>query len=154
MTALMENGIIVNHRIISIEDQSQAQSYGYEAMQKFLASDQKVDAVFCLNDKVAQGVYQAISEAGLRVSDDIGVAGYENTDICEKLTPSVTSVAYKSLEIGSKAAEVLYELINNKEKNLANNKFYLFQPELIMRDSCLGPKKAEVVSRKVEGVGC
>jgi DNA-binding LacI/PurR family transcriptional regulator len=140
ITALLKNGVEVNRKIITIEDQSQTQPFnvGYEAMKKFLAPGQLVDAVFCYTDKVAQGVYQAITEAGLRVSDDIGVVGYNNSDICEKLTPSVTSVAYKNLEIGTKAAEVLYKHISGEA--LSEFEFYLFNPELVVRDSCLGPK--------------
>jgi DNA-binding LacI/PurR family transcriptional regulator len=95
--------------------------------------------VFCFCDKITPGVYQAISEAGLAVSDDIGVIGYDNTDICEKLNPAVTTVAFKSLEVGAKAAEMLYKLINKED--LSDFEYYLFQPELVVRDSCLGLKK-------------
>jgi DNA-binding LacI/PurR family transcriptional regulator len=140
ISALLENGIEVNQKIIVIEDQRQGRPSGYEAMQKLLVSGQKVDAVFCFNDKIAQGVYQAIAEAGLTVSDDIGVIGYDNTDFWEKTTPAITSVAYKNLEIGTKAAEVLYQQINKKD--LSDFQLYLFQPELVVRDSCLGLKNA------------
>jgi DNA-binding LacI/PurR family transcriptional regulator len=140
ITALLENGIEINRKIVSFRDTSQAEVNGYESMKKFLASDQIVDSVFCLTDKIAQGVYQAIAEAGLAVSDDIGVVGYDNIYISEELTPALTSVAFKNLEIGTKAAEVLYKLINNKEDNLSDFQEYLFQPELIVRDSCLGFK--------------
>jgi DNA-binding LacI/PurR family transcriptional regulator len=140
ISALLEDGIEVNPKIIIIEDQSQTPPFGYEAMQKLLASGQKVDSVFCFNDKVAQGVYQAIAEVGLTVSDDIGVIGYDNTDLWEKITPAVTSVAYKNLEIGTKAAEVLYKQINKED--LSDFQFYLVKPEIVVRDSCLGLKKA------------
>jgi DNA-binding LacI/PurR family transcriptional regulator len=144
ITALLENGIEINRKIITLEDQNQNQpqfeSVGYAAMKRFLTSGQLVDAVFCFNDKVAQGAYQAIAEAGLRVSDDIGVVGYDNSDICEKLTPVLTSVAYKNLEIGTKAAEVLYKQMSGEFS--PEFEFYLFNPEMVVRDSCRGPKKA------------
>jgi DNA-binding LacI/PurR family transcriptional regulator len=138
ITVLMENGIEVNWEIITIKDQIQAQPFGYEAMKRLLASDQIVDAVFCYNDMVAQGVYRAIAEAGLTVSDDIGIVGYNNSDICEKLTPAITSVDRNDLEIGTKAAEMLYKQINGGA--LSDYEFHLFQPELVVRDSCLGLK--------------
>jgi DNA-binding LacI/PurR family transcriptional regulator len=152
ISALLENGIEVNRKIIAIEAKSQTQPSGYEAMKKILASGQRVDAVFCFNDRVTQGVYKAIAEAGLVVSDDIGVIGYDNTDICVKSTPAITSVTYKNLEIGTKAAEVLYKQIN--EEDLSEFEFYLFQPDIVVRDSCLGLKKAEGGSFKAEGGGC
>jgi DNA-binding LacI/PurR family transcriptional regulator len=139
ITVLMENGIEINRKIISMKENSQTQPAGYETMKKILASDQIVDAVFSYSDRVIQGVYQAIAEAGLTVSDDIGVVSYDNTDICEKLTPAVTSIVYKSLEIGTKAAELLYKQINGEV--FSDFECYLLQPDLIVRDSCLGLKK-------------
>jgi DNA-binding LacI/PurR family transcriptional regulator len=140
VAALLENGIEVNRKIITLEDKSHTQPAGYKMMKNILASDQAVDAVFCFCDKIIPGVYQAISEAGLAVSDDIGVIGYDDIDICEKLNPAVTTVAFKSLEVGTKTAEILYKLINKED--LSDFEFYFFQPELVVRDSCLGLKKA------------
>jgi DNA-binding LacI/PurR family transcriptional regulator len=140
MSALMEKGIAVNRKIIAIEDKSTSQPFGYEAMKNILNSGWAVDAVFCFNDKVTQGVYQAIAETGLRVSDDIGVVGFDNSDICEKSTPAVTSIANKILEQGTKAAEVLYKQINKEE--LSDFHFYLLHPDIVVRESCLGLKKA------------
>jgi DNA-binding LacI/PurR family transcriptional regulator len=151
IAALLENGIEINQKIIVME-KSQAQPYGYEAMKKILASGQMVDAVFCVNDKTVLGVYRAITEAGLTVSDDIGVIGYDNSDICDKSIPAITSVDFRNLEVGTKAAEVLYKQISGE--SLADFEYYLFQPELVVRDSCLGLNKAEGGSRKAEGVGC
>jgi DNA-binding LacI/PurR family transcriptional regulator len=140
MSALMENGIAVNQKIIAIEDKSSSQPVGYEAMKNILNSGLRVDAVFCFNDKVTQGAYQAIAEAGLRVSDDIGVVGFDNSDICEKSTPAVTSIANKTLEQGAKAAEVLYKQIN--QEDLSDFHFYLLHPDIVARESCLGLRKA------------
>jgi DNA-binding LacI/PurR family transcriptional regulator len=140
ITALTENGIEVNQKIIALEDQNQAQPSGYEVMKKILASGQKVDAVFCYKDKVAQDAYRAIAEAGLTVSDDIGVVGYDDDDLCEKVTPAITSMSCRNLEVGTKAAEVLYQL-TDKEDLSDFHHFYLLQPELIIRGSCLGLKK-------------
>jgi DNA-binding LacI/PurR family transcriptional regulator len=140
ITALMENEIEVNQKIIVIGDGRQEESFGYEAMNQLLVAGQMVDAVFCVTDKLAQGVYQAITGAGLVVSDDIGVIGYENSELGEKFTPPVTSVAFKNLEVGSKAAEVLLKQINKED--LSDFHLYLIHPELVVRDSCLGLKKA------------
>jgi DNA-binding LacI/PurR family transcriptional regulator len=140
ISALMEQEVEVNWEIITIKDQGRAQPFGYEAMKKILASGQLVDSVFCFDDKIAQGVYQTISEAGLTVSDDIGVIGYDNSDLCEKSTPALTSVSRKDLEIGTKAAEMLYKQISGAA--LSDFEFHLFKPELVVRESCLGLKKA------------
>jgi DNA-binding LacI/PurR family transcriptional regulator len=140
ISALMEYEIEINQKIIAIEDRSHSHTYGYEAMKNILALGQSVDAVFCFNDKVARAVYQAIAEAGLRISDDIGVIGYDNTDICEKCAPAITSVTLNNLAVGIKAAEVLYKLTNKED--LSDFYFYLIKPNIVVRESCLGLKKA------------
>ena len=45
----------------------------YDAISAFLAGGAKPSALICLNDRIAFGVYQAITEAGLRIPDDISV---------------------------------------------------------------------------------
>jgi DNA-binding LacI/PurR family transcriptional regulator len=154
IAALQENGVEVNRKIIAMETHSSAQPYGYEAMKKVLASGQLVDAAFCFCAKVTEGVYQAIAEAGLKVSDDIGVVGYDNSEICEKLIPAATVVDLKNLEIGAKTAEVLYKQINKED--LSDFEFYQVSPVLVVRDSCLGLKNRREVrcTRQEEGVGC
>jgi DNA-binding LacI/PurR family transcriptional regulator len=137
--ALLEHGIEINREMIAFDEKSQSSLLGYEAMKKVLASGQIVDAVFCTSDDLIQGVYRAIAEAGLAVSDDIGVASYNNSDLCAKLTPPLTSVAFKNLEVGAKAAEILYRQISGE--TLPDFEVYLLQPELVVRESCLGLKK-------------
>jgi DNA-binding LacI/PurR family transcriptional regulator len=138
--AFLEHGIEVNRHIIRFDDKSKSPLLGYEAMKNLLVSGEIVDAVFCTSDDLIQGVYKAIAETGLAVSDDIGVVSYNNSDICEKLTPALTSVAFKNLEVGTKAAEILYRQISGE--SLPEFEVYLLKPELVVRDSCLGLKKA------------
>jgi DNA-binding LacI/PurR family transcriptional regulator len=139
IAALQKYRIEVNRNIMQFENKGRVPLIGYDSMKKILASGEIVDAVFSTSDDFCQGIYKAIVEAGLVVSDDVGVVGYNNADLCEKLTPALTTVDYKNLEIGTKAAEVLYKQIHGEP--LTNYEFYLFQPELVVRDSCLGLKK-------------
>jgi LacI family transcriptional regulator len=51
---------------------------GYAAMKKLLASTREFTAIFCFNDIAAIGVIRAISDAGLRVPEDISVIGFDD----------------------------------------------------------------------------
>jgi DNA-binding LacI/PurR family transcriptional regulator len=93
----------------------------------------KPDAIFVNNDYTAEGAYDAIAEAGLEVGIDIGVVGYDDDHICERLPVKLTSVKFKSYEIGSKAAELLWEI--SRGENIPNNKTIIFHPELVIRES-------------------
>lgn len=68
------------------------------------------DAIFANNDPTEEGAYDAIVEAGLQVDVDIGLVGYDDSHICERLPVKLTSVKFKSYEIGFKAVELLLEI--------------------------------------------
>jgi DNA-binding LacI/PurR family transcriptional regulator len=67
------------------------------------------------------------------------VVGYDDDDLCEKVTPAITSMSCRNLEVGIKAAEVLYKM-TVKEDWSDFHHFYLLQPALVVRGSCLGLK--------------
>lgn len=94
------------------------------------------DAFVCLNDSVAMLLYQVIKESDKAISENIGVIGYDNTNICELLSPKLTSMEFKNYEMGKKAAVTLYKIIN-KIPDCPDTQ--LLQPEVVVRESCLGP---------------
>lgn len=139
ISAIQERGISVNRKYIMMPPMNTIQN-GYEAMQQLLGLEDRPDAVFCFNDYVAEGVVRAIEESGLRVSEDIGVIGYDNTDVCERSEPKLTSVSFKSEEIGEMAVKILFKEINGSPPPAFE--YYLFQPSIVQRGSCLGPEGA------------
>lgn len=136
LSALVESKLEVERKIISIEEVVKEDIYGYTTMKYFLEQRYELDAVFCFNDRVAKGVYKAVKEAGMRVSSDIGVMGYDDAEQCTQMEPKLSSISYKSIEIGEAAAKILRKRINGEP--LSDFEFYLFQPDIIERDSCNG----------------
>ena len=65
---------------------------GYDTITKFFAGGGKCDAVFCLNDMMALGVMKGVSDAGLRVPEDVSVIGFDNTAMGRYFCPSLTSI--------------------------------------------------------------
>lgn len=139
ITALMEYGIPIDRKMIIISETDNDHPVGFSSM-NFLLENNSPDAVFCFNDKIAQGMYLAINSHDKRISDEIGVIGYDNSELCETLMPRLTSLAYKNIEIGEKAAAVLWDMVNGRAAPEFN--YYLFQPNIVVRDSCLGPKQS------------
>ena len=66
-------------------------------------------AIFCANDLMAVGCYEALRELGLRIPDDVAVMGYDDREIAEQLHPPLTTVLLPHFEMGSIAAEWLIE---------------------------------------------
>lgn len=137
ISALLESGIEIDRDLMILEDSiDTTEPSGYTAMKKIL-TDKTVDAVFCFNDAIAQGVYKAVEEADKKIPEDIGIIGYDNSACCIRLQPTLTSVSYRNFEIGIMAAELLQKQIDGLFS--PNFPYYLLQPEIMERDSSTGP---------------
>jgi LacI family transcriptional regulator len=88
---------------------------GYETMQEILRISPSVTAVFAANDLMAMGALTAIHEAGLRVPQDIAVAGIDDIPAAHLVTPSLTTITQYQQNIGQRAAEMLFERLNGSE---------------------------------------
>jgi LacI family transcriptional regulator len=85
---------------------------GYGAMQQLLARSPRPRAVFATNDMMAIGAMMAIRNAGLRVPDDIAVAGFDDITVARLLNPPLTTVAQFPERLGCRAAEMLFERLD------------------------------------------
>lgn len=65
---------------------------GAAAMESFLARGVHFDAVFCVTDYVAVGVARALADAGIDVPGRVKLIGFDDIEISEYLTPSLSSV--------------------------------------------------------------
>ncbi|WP_330985721.1 MULTISPECIES: LacI family DNA-binding transcriptional regulator [Enterobacterales] len=79
----------------------------YQATVALLSQAERPDAIFCASDWLAIGCYQAISDHGLRIPDDVLVVGYDDQKISEQLTPPLTSIQLPYGELGRLAVEYL-----------------------------------------------
>lgn len=128
--ALEDNNIPINEELI-ISGKYDLQS-GYISMNKLLEFDEKPTAVFCSNDDIAVGAMKAISESGLRVPDDISIIGFDDSNFCNYVTPTLSSVKKDSLTMSKYGGTYILNLINNKE--IDRNKVFI-ESKLVMRKS-------------------
>jgi LacI family transcriptional regulator len=84
-------------------------SSGYEATRTLMALRVPPTAIFCANDLMAVGCYEALHELGLKIPDDVAVVGYDDREIAEHLHPPLTTVLLPHFEMGSIAAEWLID---------------------------------------------
>jgi DNA-binding LacI/PurR family transcriptional regulator len=80
---------------------------GAEAMRRILDAGVEVDAVFGLNDVLALGAMRVLFERGLRVPDDVAVAGFDDIEDGRYARPSLTSVYPGRAEIARTAVDLL-----------------------------------------------
>ncbi|MBR3429588.1 MAG: LacI family DNA-binding transcriptional regulator [Clostridia bacterium] len=70
-------------------------------------------AIFAMNDLMAAGCMAVLTSEGLRIPQDIAVAGFDNREIAEYLQPPLTTVALPTTEIGVQAALHIIDMICN-----------------------------------------
>lgn len=80
---------------------------GLAGAERLLALPQRPTAILCYNDQMAVGVYSAVQQAGLRIPEDISVAGFDDIAIAAYLTPPLTTLHQFKRELGARAAELL-----------------------------------------------
>jgi LacI family transcriptional regulator len=65
---------------------------GRELTLKLLDRKDPPTAIFCFNDRMAVGAYDAIKSRGLRVPEDISVVGFDDEDLASYLVPPLSTV--------------------------------------------------------------
>ncbi len=106
---------------------------GYEAMQRLLAVNPRVDGVVCYNDAVAVGAIKAILEAGLEVPCDIEVVGTGNVHYSDILRVPLSTIDLNSVTEGERAAQLLTAILQAKEPR--ERERILIPFELVARES-------------------
>lgn len=84
------------------------QESGAAAANALLDLDDPPTALFCANDWMAMGAYDAIKERGLRIPEDVAVIGFDNrVEVAAHLRPTLCTVALPYAEMGAGAIELL-----------------------------------------------
>lgn len=91
-------------------------------------------ALFCFNDDVAIGCMEIFKEKGLRTPEDISIVGFDNIDMARTKFISLTSVDLPTDKLASTVLKILWQRMENKDKNLPVQKI-LIPPRLIIRNS-------------------
>ena len=73
------------------------------------------DALFACDDLIAIGAMNRLRELGVRIPEDVSIAGFYGSPLSRIVFPPLTTVEPPLLEMGQKAAELLLLQINNPE---------------------------------------
>ena len=129
--AMEENGLVPRESSTDSEDDAES---GYLGTKSLLARNKSVTAILAGNDPTAHGVYKALRDRGLKIPDDISVAGCDDT-VGTWLFPALSTTREFPEQLGKQ----LVELILNRTANPGLEPQWVTIPtEFIKRDSC-GP---------------
>ena len=111
---------------------------GYEEMKKLLEEEARPTAVLCASDAIAVGAMKAVLESGLRIPEDISIAGFNDDEMSQFTTPSLTTIHAPVYDMGQYGASLI----------MASGKLRISTPvrvklpcRLVVRKSCGEVKK-------------
>jgi DNA-binding LacI/PurR family transcriptional regulator len=104
------------------------------AARTLLTADGTVTAVVAFNDAVAIGAIKGLAEAGIRVPEDVSVAGFDSIPQGIYSIPSLTTVGFPLDDLAKQAIETLMELMETGEA-LSIGHCVLLTPQLVVRGS-------------------
>lgn len=107
---------------------------GYEAMQRVLDAGIVPDGVFAFNDPVAIGAIKVLKNRGLRIPQDVAVAGFSQSRAALIIEPNLTTVEQPTEKMGEIAANLLLRRLKN---NIADNTTIILDAKLNIRESTL-----------------
>lgn len=90
----------------------------YERTRELLALEDRPTCILYQDDFASFGGIKAIRQAGLKIPQDISVAGYDGIRIAYQLEPQLTTLKQDTDSIGRLAAEQLISLIEEPKTTL------------------------------------
>jgi DNA-binding LacI/PurR family transcriptional regulator len=129
--ALERNGLTFDPAIVL--ERMPTLKEGKEAMAELLSLPDRPSAVFAASDMLALGAMSAVREKGLRIPEDISVAGFDDIDFAAYCDPPLTTVRVPAREMGETAVSVLLDMIEGRCKNPQR---VMLPTEIVIRQSC------------------
>lgn len=107
-----------------------SQDSGTEGMAALLDRTRDIDAVFAASDVMAAGAIVALRKAGLRVPDDIAVAGFDDSGLAATHEPPLTTMRQPWDRMSEEMVQALLDVIDGEQRG-----GIVLPTELIVRES-------------------
>ena len=128
---LEDNGLIYTEDQYEPADMS---TRTQEPAARLLNRNPDTQAVFCVNDASAAGLYDVLRERGMEPGKDVYVFGFDNGSLASNLNPPLASIGADGMTLGQKALEMLLEQMDGKEVRSQKIPTRLFGRESLMYD--------------------
>ncbi|MEH0153053.1 LacI family DNA-binding transcriptional regulator [Limibacter armeniacum] len=135
---LKENGFNMESQLL-IKETELIYENGEQAIREWLKQGVEFDAVLGLSDMVAISALKVLQEEGIKVPEDVMVAGFSNEPASALISPAITTVGQPAYEIGQLAVKKLLHFL--KEENpMDAHEIAILKSELIIRESTIRTK--------------
>ena len=100
----------------------------------------KPTALICANDDMAVGASFTAHKLGLDIPRDLSIVGFDDTPVSEIVWPPLTTVHQPLRAMGTRAVEMLFNLINGDHILTPEQRFELIPHRIIVRESAVAPR--------------
>ena len=125
---MKEAGLRVTDNMIAYGDYTDQVE---EQVEQLLDGHPGIEALVCANDNMAKTAYSVCERRGLLIGSDIAITGYDDSEICRKLNPSLTTVSHSGIFYAYEALHAALRLYYGEE--VRTNKIKTF---ICKRGSC------------------
>ena len=126
--AFRDAGIELDPRLV-VEGNLQQQS-GVLAVEMLLSRGRAFSAIFAANDQMSFGARLALFRRGIRVPEDVSLAGFDDESSAAYMVPPLTTARQPSVKMGQTAAQAILAMIDGQKPTLPQ-----FNAELVARES-------------------
>jgi len=131
LKALADNNIPVNEKIILRTDSEEDMKSKIDAI-----FDNKIDAIFALDENDSVAALRVSLKKGFRVPEDISIIGFADGILASRrLSPSLTTVSQHGIEIGEVAAKQLIKRLEESEEETSDYETIVIKTKLKERES-------------------
>jgi DNA-binding LacI/PurR family transcriptional regulator len=116
---------------LQVDADESTERAGERAMHELLARGEPFDAVFAASDLLAIGAIRALGDAGLRVPEDVAVAGFDDIPMAAFANPPLTTVHQDTKRAGEMLVEQLMHQLTGLPATSA-----MLPAEVVIRRSC------------------
>lgn len=109
---------------------------GYQIIRSFLENHGVPKGILATSNNIAYGAISAIQESGLKVPDDVGVCCFDAVDKTRLVYPRITSIVQPTFQIGTIAAQLVYNKLKEVEGMKVPNQKVIVEPAFQIADSC------------------
>lgn len=132
--ALAEHGLDLDR--LPVLEAEFTRAGGKEAARRVLAEHPRTTAVVALNDDMAIGVLSVLRAEGIAVPRDMSVVGFDDIDVAEDLSPSLTTVRLPMVALGEMALSLALKPSATRPRRRTT------EHELVVRDSTAEPRSS------------
>jgi LacI family transcriptional regulator len=129
-SALADAGVLPDTTLT--RDGEPTTRFGYHAAGELLDLPRPPTALIGFNDKTAVGALAAAAQRGLRVPQDLSITGFDDIDLAQATSPTLTTVRQPLAEMGRMAVSLLIRLL---ERHRLDALHVELATELIVRGS-------------------